>query len=553
LGLLDPTLPDYDPLEWRRLPFAERARLVCRSWALQGYGTPWPVYVVYALKVGLYVGGWVLFCSMSPSLGGPSEIAAWWLEPLAFQKAIVWSALFEVLGLGCGSGPLTGRYAPPVGGFLYWLRPGTVKLSLFPRLPVLGGDRRGWLDVALYAALIGALAWPLCAPDPGRPEMIAILGIAALAIVADRTLFLAARGEHYLITIAVFAIASTQTQWIAGAMGVQAALWLFAGVSKLNHHFPAVVCVMTSNSPVARFGFLRRLMYRRYPDDLAPSRLAVWMAHAGTALELSVPVVLLLAPPDSALLVAGVILALLLHGFITSNVPMGVPIEWNVMVVYGVFALFASHAEIGLLDAGPAVGVLLAISALAVPIAGNLWPDRISFLPAMRYYAGNWAASVWLFRGDSYRALHRELVMSSPWIDDQLARFYDEATATALIGKVMAFRLMHLHGRGFGQLVPRALPEGCELADVQWIDGELIAGMVLGWNFGDGHLHDERLLGIIARACDFDEGDLRCIFIESQPLFGKTLRYRIADARTGVIETGELSAAELRARQPWDQ
>ena len=29
--------------------------------------------------------------------------------------------LFEVLGLGCGSGPLTGRYLPPVGGFLSFI------------------------------------------------------------------------------------------------------------------------------------------------------------------------------------------------------------------------------------------------------------------------------------------------------------------------------------------------------------------------------------------------------------------------------------------------
>ena len=60
-------------------------------------------------------------------------------EPIAFQKAILWSLLFEGLGLGCGSGPLTGRYFPPVGGFLYFLRPGTTKLPLFEAIPILGG------------------------------------------------------------------------------------------------------------------------------------------------------------------------------------------------------------------------------------------------------------------------------------------------------------------------------------------------------------------------------------------------------------------------------
>src|SRR5271170_713241 len=113
MGLLAPTPPPYDPLEWAQKPLHERGRMVCEAWAMQGYGTPLGVFVVYALKVVLYVGGWVLACRFSPQLGGGtggslSSIGRWWLEPIAFEKAIVWSMLFEVLGLGCGSGPLTG-------------------------------------------------------------------------------------------------------------------------------------------------------------------------------------------------------------------------------------------------------------------------------------------------------------------------------------------------------------------------------------------------------------------------------------------------------------
>ena len=49
-------------------------------------------------------------------------------------------------------------------------------------------------------------------------------------------------------------------------------------------------------------------------------------------------------------LTLGIVLMLALHGYITSNVPMGVPIEWNVMVVYGGFALFWAHPEVSVLD-----------------------------------------------------------------------------------------------------------------------------------------------------------------------------------------------------------
>ena len=533
--------------------------MVCQAWAVQGYGTPWPVFVGYVLKIGLYIAGWAWFCSRSPSLGGIDTIADWWLEPLAFQKAIIWSMLFELLGLGCGSGPLTGRYLPPVGGFLYALRPGTLKRPLMspshpwprPWLPIVGGTRRTWLDVAIYAAFVVATVAVLWAPTIGRDQLSLLLVIAALLTISDRTMFLMARGEHYFVTMAVMALATTETQWIAGAMVVQSALWFFAGVSKLNHHFPNVVCVMMSNSPIVRWPWMRKRMYRAYPDDLRPAPLATAMAHAGTVLELSVPLCLVLSPAGSTGVIVGLILMLLLHGFITSNVPMGVPLEWNVMVVYGGFALFWHQQQIGVLDTGLAVGALVFVCSIAVPVFGNLWPRYISFLPSMRYYAGNWAMSVWLFRGDSYRKLHACVPMPAPWIYDQMGRLFDRATCAAVIGKVIGFRLMHLHGRSLGILVPRALPPGSQLADYEWLDGELVAGMALGWNFGDGHLHDHRLLHMLQDACAFEEGEVRCMFVESQPLGQTSLSYRIFDGKRGELEAGTLDIAELRTRQPW--
>ncbi|WP_394829667.1 DUF3556 domain-containing protein [Pendulispora albinea] len=544
MSFLAPTPPPYDPLAWAKLPLPERARMVCEAWSIQGYGTPLGVFVFYALKVALYVGVWIAFCSVSPALGPPSAIAAWWLHPLAFQKAIVWSLLFEVLGLGCGSGPLTGRYAPPVGGFLYFLRPGTTKLPLVPKLPLLGGRTRGAIDVLLYAALLIACVRALLAPLPAPADFLPIAALVPLLGVADKTIFLAARAEHYWVTVLCFAFAPS---WIACAKAVQLALWFWAGFSKLNHHFPTVVCVMTSNGPFTRFPWLRRRMYRSYPHDLRPSALATAMAHVGTALELGVPLAFLLTPLGATPLVA-IVLMLLLHGFITSNVPMGVPIEWNVAVVYGGFALFWAHPDVSLMTmAPPAILIFLLVMLVALPLAGNLVPESLSFLLAMRYYAGNWAYSIWLFRGEAYRKLDR-LVGSSRWVYEQLARFYDPATVVGLFGKVMAFRMMHLHGRALPILVPKAVDR---LEDYEWCDGEIVAGLALGWNFGDGHLHSEQLLAAIQEQCSFEAGELRCIFVESQPAFRSTLAYRIVDAKTGALDAGRLSIAELRARQPW--
>ena len=545
VSLLRPSPTPYDPIDWALRPLPERARMVCQAWAREGYGAPLAVYALYAVKLAFYAGMWLLFCWRSPALGGPADIGEWWLRPLAFEKAILWSMLFEGLGLGCGSGPLTGRYLPPVGGFLYFARPGTTKLPLLPRLPILGGHRRSWLDAGLYLGLVALLVTALVAPGVDRRVLVAIAMLVPIIGLADRTIFLALRAEHYWTTAVCFAAGGS---WIAGAKAVQIALWFWAGFSKLNHHFPHVVCVMTSNSPVLRFAGLRRRMYRGAPDDLAPSRLAVAMAHAGTALELGVPLVLLLSPGGWSL-VLGLVLMLLLHGFITSNVPMGVPIEWNLMVVYGGFALFWAHPGVSVLGlaGSPALAGFLAVLLIAVPLAGNIAPGRVSFLLAMRYYAGNWAYGVWLFRGDAHRKLDR-LTKSSPWVHDQLARLYDRPTAVGLVGRAMAFRLMHLHGRALPVLIPKAVDR---FEEYEYLDGEIVAGLVLGWNFGDGHLHREDLLRAVQDQCDFAAGEVRCIFVEAQPLGRATLGYRIHDAATGLVERGELEVRELRARPPW--
>jgi hypothetical protein len=288
-------------------------------------------------------------------------------------------------------------------------------------------------------------------------------------------------------------------------------------------------------------------MYRRFPDDLRPARVAEIMAHVGTAFELAIPIVLATSHGGPSL-VLGMVLMLMLHGFITSNVPMGVPIEWNFMVVYGAFALFWAHPDVSAFDVGSLpFGVFLAVALVFVPLLGNVAPRLVSFLLAMRYYAGNWACGVWLFRGESYRKLAR-MTMSAPWVHEQLEKLYDRKTSVGLVGKVMAFRLMHLHGRALPSLILRAVGR---LEDYEYLDGEIVASLVLGWNFGDGHLHGEQLLRAVQAQCGFDEGELRCVFLESQPLGRSTLEYRIVDAKSGQLGEGSLSISELRALQPW--
>ncbi len=546
MNLIAPTKPPFDPAVWRSLPFPERARQICLTWVDQGYGVPLAIYVAYLLKIVAFVAVWFWSCAQSPALGPAASVADWWLHPEAFQRAILWSLLFEVLGFGCGSGPLTGRYLPPLGGLTYFLRPGTLTFPLKPGLPVLGGADRTWLDVGLYAFGVGALTWMLAAPTLSV-GLVAMVLVALLVLgVSDRTVLLAARGEHYLVLLAVFVFAGN---WIAGAKAIQLALWFWAGVSKLNPHFPAVVGVMTSNGPFTQSVAYRRAMVEQHPDNLTPSALARGLSHFGTALELGVPIILYFAAGPTGLTV-GLVLMVLLHAYISSNVPMGVPLEWNVTVVYSGFFLWLGHPEVGLDQLGaPLLGGLLGVMLIGVPLLGNLRPDLVHFLPSMRYYAGNWAMSVWLLKRGSEQKLKDHLVMTSPWLFDQLTPFYDREVAEGIVGHAMAFRLMHLHGRALGPLVQRVAPD---LPDRHWLDGELMAGMVRGWNFGDGHLHDERLLAEVQERCGFAPGELVCVMVESQPIFQNTLHWRTLDAARGPLEEGHVDVETLQQRQPWD-
>lgn len=171
MGLTKPDQPQFDVDEWRAAPYGERLRLMCVTWCTQGFGAPDVVYVLYVMKIAFYLGVFFGFAALTPSLGGPASFSSWWSSPLAFEKAILWTMMFEVMGLGCGSGPLTGHYGPLFPAMRHWLRRGTTRLRPFAWVPFTSGHRRTWLDVALYAALLGLLMRALLSSQIGRAHV----------------------------------------------------------------------------------------------------------------------------------------------------------------------------------------------------------------------------------------------------------------------------------------------------------------------------------------------------------------------------------------------
>jgi hypothetical protein len=100
-------------------------------------------------------------------------------------------------------------------------------------------------------------------------------------------------------------------------------------------------------------------------------------------------------------------------------------------------------------------------------------------------------------------------------------------------------------------LLPKAT-DGGELREYLYADGETVAASVVGWNFGEGHLADEKLIAAVQAQCGFEEGELRVICVEAQPILGSTLHWRIVDAKRGVLDQGHAELRDLAARKPWD-
>lgn len=548
---LNPLPLPYDFQEWEKLSYKERVKKVCQTWAVQGYGSPLSVAIFYLIKIVFYVLMFFWFCSFSNDLGSISEFYLWWTNPEALGKFIFWTVLIEVIGLGGASGPLTGRYTPIIGGVTYFLRPKTIKIPCFTKIPLIKNDSRNWLDITLYLALLVSLIRVCIAPSIEPNIVLPVIGLLIICGILDRTIYLAARADIYL-PMAICFMFPLETGH--GLKIIWFGIWFWAAFSKLTPNFTYAVSVMLSNSILftpSIFDNFKKSLFKSYPEDLRPSRKASYIAHLGTIIEFVMPILLLVFIGNSEMTFYALIALTLFHIFIFANFPMGVPLEWNVIMVFGAWMLFYGNLEFNPMEiTSPILIVILLISLFVLPLLGNLFPKYISFLLSMRYYAGTWAYSVWLFKADSKDVIENKIPKTSKDVLVQMGKIYEKDFAEGIVSMILGFRLMHLPGRLLNQLVPKAINN---IADYRWVDGEMLAGEVVGWNFGDGHLHHEDLLNSIQKRCNYDSGELRVIMVESPQFLSQNLEYRIYDAKDGLIEKGIGNTHKLKDQQPWER
>ncbi len=563
MGFLKQEVPVVDFEQWSRGTRAEKIRPMAQHWAEVGFGTPVVLHLFYVVKILLYILVAALFALSTAGIDGLGNVGSWWTEPIVFQKVVLYTILFEVIGLGCGFGPLNNRFFPPMGSILYWLRPNTIRLPPWPqRVPLTRGDNRTPVDAVLYGALLVVLLVALLSDGTGADPALAtevgllpawqsvtVLALLAVLGLRDKTIFLAARGEVYAPFVAAFLFGGLNV--IVAAKLACVVIWMGAATSKLNKHFPYVISTMMSNSPVIRPRALKRRFFERFPDDLRPGRLSRVVAHVSTAIEMCVPLVLLFSHGGWPTAVAAFVMVCF-HLGILSAIPMGVPLEWNVFMIFCVLVLFVGDADVGLSDMTNPLPVILFAVMAGLVVAGNLFPRKISFLPGMRYYAGNWDTSMWCVKPSAEQKIARGIVAIASMPAAQLERFYGSREAAQIpIYMGYAFRGFNTHGKALFTLVHRAMA-GHNEDDYSITDGERICSTAMGWNFGDGHLHNEQLIAALQRRCGFEPGEVRVVLLDAQPIHRRTQRYRLVDAATGEFERGYVEVADMVVRQPWD-
>jgi hypothetical protein len=273
------------------------------------------------------------------------------------------------------------------------------------------------------------------------------------------------------------------------------------------------------------------------------------MSRLGTATEYALPFLLVFSPNETTTLLF-LCLMVGFHGFIALNNPSGMPIEWNILMIYGGIFLFGVHREVPIaaLTSAPLLLAFLLFWLFAVPCLGNFFPARVSFLLSMRYYAGNWAYNIWLVRKDALGKLDR-LVKSSGSMREQLTAMGLDAESVEMATLLsLAHRFMHFEGRPLLEALPRAVDR---IDDYEWIDGEVFGGSIVGWNFGDGHLNGKHLIDAIQPQCGFEPGEVRVVSVESSPLFDPTMKWKIHDAATGLVDAGTTDLSAMHDETPW--
>lgn len=489
--------------------------------------------------VGFAAGGLVVV-SLTDGLGSVVDIGSWWAEPIVLQKLVVWTMMWQLLGLGRGVASHGIGALPPVAGLSYWLTPGTVRLAPWPgRVPLTAGTRRTLADVVLYAVVLalGAGLLGFTGEAGGRlpaAGTVALLVALALLGLRDRTPVLAARPELVVPLLVAFLLPPGDV--LMGVKLVLASLCWVGAVVAAHRHLPAAIATSLADAPWLRGERLRTALWQRDDHDIVPGDAVRWTANLLISVGLVLPAVLLFARGGTVTAIA-VTVAIGLLVALASLMARTSQLEIVALLGFATAAVFGHHAAVGfdsLSQVAPVAALTLGLLALIVAAAAA--PRLTATLSPWRHAAGCGPVSLWLLRRDVVARF------------DVPTRPLTPAALDALHYRDVARHVLHPNGRALDGLVRRAVrvPEAYAVRT-----GEFVAGAALGWGVDSGPESDRQLLAAVQERCGFGPGELRVVTLAAYSALRTDYRYRILDAATGLVEDGFVDVDDMLDRVPW--
>jgi Transmembrane protein of unknown function (DUF3556) len=169
----------------------------------------------------------------------------------------------------------------------------------------------------------------------------------------------------------------------------------------------------------------------------------------------------------------------------------------------------------------------------------------------MRQYAGNWASAMWAFAPGCEAKLNEGVIKPALMQKDQLqpALKISEQEAEIVMQQLLGWRAMHSQGRALNSIMINTLGDDINVYTPR--EAEFSTNALIGFNFGDGHLHNQRMIEALQRRCSFAPGEFIVVWIESEPILRGRQDYWVMDAAVGIIERGSYTVKDCANEQPW--
>ena len=449
--------------------------------------------------------------------------------------------------------------------FVTWynlVMPGSITCPLIPGVPAKRHPLQSLGYIAYLYFLVSALRTE---GTLGFEQLAPIVGTLAVLTPFDLVTFQASRGEHsgYMLVACLFPWGASA---VHGARLCQSLLWFWAGMAKCGPWMKFVNAFMMPNSkllPLLDYMGVpvHDLLYKDRPRNVNPSLFLSRLAHVAVLGEMALGPLCLFAPRF------GVPLAWAFHLYILSMTPFASVMEWNVMCLYLVHALFSQPGYAGYTAAALAstitttmatpLAVFLAVVLLAVPFYGQLYPKEVPFLTAFRPYAGNWRFTWHIVANSAKEKLRNLKALEGVFIAENARTLWGDSPdlCDQIEDSVTGNMVFFPHFRPLVPMIEKlSADKGWGADDYTTFFNEAFLNAITGWTLGTGFYVRGAYFDAVSSTCGFETGECYVAVFEPQGLLDHTCEWHLVDITNPAVKVmhGKCPYADLEHMQPCD-